>query len=165
MVYVVLNNIRSGWNVGSIFRTCDALGFSLILVGYTMTPVQKNSKIIHKTAIGAEEFVDWQKFDHYMEVFQTYSKGLHLAIEISKTSQNLFHFFKQNPELLDLKKPDNDIFLWFGNEIHGLPEEIIKLTKQELHLDMYGKKESLNIASTVCSVGYLLRFINYSDKL
>ena len=160
MIYIVLNNIRSGWNVGSIFRTCDALGFNLLLVGYTAVPSLKTQKIIGKTAIGAEKNVCWQHFDHYMEVFQTYSSDLHLAIEISKTSQNLFNFFKQNRDLLKTDTEHN-LFLWFGNEIHGLPEEVTALTKFELHLPMYGKKESLNIASTVCSVGYLLRFINY----
>jgi tRNA G18 (ribose-2'-O)-methylase SpoU len=159
MFYIVLNNIRSGWNVGSIFRTCDALGFSLILVGYTITPTTKNQKIIHKTAIGAEDNVAWKHFWHPTEVFENYKDGLHISIEISKTSQDLFKFCIKNKELFKEKKGE-DVFFWFGNEIHGLSQDITKTTKYELHLPMYGKKESLNIASTVCSVGYLIRFLN-----
>jgi 23S rRNA (guanosine2251-2'-O)-methyltransferase len=163
MNYVVLNNIRSGWNVGSIFRSCDALGFGLILVGYTSKPVGKNLKIIHKTAIGAEDHVKWEYFSHPQEVFETYKDQTHFSIEISKTSQDLFAYLKQQKEFfkqnLDTKK---DVFFWFGNEIHGLPLEITEKTKVELHLPMSGTKESLNISSTVCALGYLIRFVESS---
>jgi len=163
MFYIVLNNIRSGWNVGSIFRTCDALGFSLILVGYTITPVSKNLKIINKTAIGAQETVDWKHYWNPTEVFESYKEDLHISIEISKNSQNIFDFCLEQKKLLKEFDSKKNIFLWFGNEIHGLSQEIVDKTSYELHLPMHGKKESLNIASSVCSVGYLFRFLDCLD--
>jgi 23S rRNA (guanosine2251-2'-O)-methyltransferase len=147
----VLENIRSAWNVGSIFRTCDALGWDIILVGYTPQPVAANMKQISKTAIGAEKTVKWQHFDHSQEVFDNFQHSRHLAIEISNKSININDYLKQN-------KIDNNTLLWLGNEIHGVSELVQNSCDQELHLTMKGIKESLNVASAACAVGYLLEF-------
>jgi 23S rRNA (guanosine2251-2'-O)-methyltransferase len=159
---VALENIRSSWNVGSIFRTCDALGFDLILVGYTPRPTENNQKLIHKTALGAENTVKWKSFEHSQEIFANYKNSIHLAIEISQTSQNLFEFLKLDyQKLLTTQK---NIILWFGNEIHGLSLETLNQVNTTLHLDMKGQKESLNVASCVCSVGYLFNFSQNLDQ-
>jgi 23S rRNA (guanosine2251-2'-O)-methyltransferase len=159
---IVLENVRSSWNVGSIFRTCDALGFDLVLIGYTPRPTEKNLKLIHKTALGAENTVKWKSFEHPQEVFTNYKNSVHLAIEISKTSQNLFEFLKTDyHKLLTNQK---NIMLWFGNEIHGLNSETLNQVNSVLHLDMQGQKESLNVASCVCSVGYLFNFCQNLSK-
>lgn len=155
-MFIVLDNIRSGWNVGSIFRTCDALGFQLILVGYTPRPIGQTLPIIHKTAIGAENSVLWTHFEHAQEVFSQY-EGMHLGLEINETSQNLLSFLKQaenNSQFLNLEKT----FLWFGNEIHGLNPQIIPNFTATLHLPMTGIKESLNVANCVCAAGYLFQY-------
>lgn len=151
-MYIVLNNIRSAWNVGSIIRSCDGLGASLILVGYTPRPVNSNLKLINKTAIGAEHNVKWEHFEHYQQVFEHYSSNQynHIGIEISQTSKNIFSFLK------DANLKDAENIIWFGNEIHGLDKSLIKLLKNEVHLPMKGLKESLNVANVVCTVGYLL---------
>jgi len=151
-ITIVLDNVRSGWNVGSIMRTCDALGADLILVGYTPLPVGKSLAVIKKTAIGAEKTVKWSSFSHFQEVLENYPEANHLAIEINSNSQNLFNYGQQ------IKSLEGEIFLWFGNEIHGLPDEFCSIAKEVLHLPMNGTKESLNVSSTVCAVGYLIRY-------
>ncbi len=179
---IVLVNVRSAWNVGSIMRTCDALGASLVLVGYTPKPVGASLKLIQKTAIGAEKTVVWQHFNHWSEVLTKLATNyLHIAIEISSTSQDLFWFFQAWKQLvkersnLELELQDNPLFqrlswekldilktvnldqicLWFGNEIHGLEPSLCRQLDFELHLPMKGIKESLNVANAVCAVGYL----------
>jgi len=182
-MFIVLVNVRSGWNVGSVMRTCDALGAKLILVGYTPKPVGSSLKLIQKTAIGAEKTVAWQHFSHWNEVLTELATDyLHIAIEISSTSQDLFWFLQIWRELVvkTTSKPELDlqshssfqhlnqekweilktvnldkICLWFGNEIHGLEAVLCRQLDFELHLPMKGTKESLNVANTVCAVGYL----------
>lgn len=149
----VLNNIRSAFNVGSSFRSSDALGASLVLVGYTPKPVGKNLDLIKKTAIGSELTVPWQGFSSYAEVFESLSDYRHFAIEISQTSQNIFEFLKTESDL-NLDK----CCFWFGNELYGVNQEIMDLCEATLHLDMKGKKESLNVSSSLCALGYLLNF-------
>jgi 23S rRNA (guanosine2251-2'-O)-methyltransferase len=147
----VLENIRSAWNVGSIFRTCDALGWDVILVGYTPQPIEANMKQIAKTAIGAEKTVDWKHFDHSQEVFDNFENHRHLAIEISDKSVNINEYLRNNII-------HENTLLWLGNEIHGVSELVRNQVDQELHLTMKGLKESLNVASAACAIGYLLEF-------
>ena len=110
-----------------------------------------NLKLINKTAIGAENTVKWEHFEHYREVFEKYSKSNynHVGIEISDTSKDIFDFLKAH----NLKSKENVI--WFGNEIHGLDKDLLQTLNNEVHLPMKGLKESLNVANTVCTVGYL----------
>ncbi|MBC7472412.1 MAG: TrmH family RNA methyltransferase [candidate division SR1 bacterium] len=157
MVYFVLNNIRSAWNVGAIMRTCDALGYGLILVGYTPKPVGATLALVKKTSIGAENTVNWEHFEHYQEVLISKSDGRHIGIEISDTSSNIFDYLNQNSVIID-----TDYYLWFGNEISGLEKALIIQLDTELHLPMNGKKESLNVSNSSCAVGYL--FLEHLEK-
>lgn len=155
----VLNNVRSAFNVGSSFRSSDALGASLVLVGYTPKPVGKNLDLIKKTAIGSERTVGWESFVSYTEVFETYANCKHFAIEIDENSQSVFEFLKTTPDL-NLTKS----CFWFGNELYGVSPEIMERCDQILHLDMVGKKESLNVSSSLCALGYLLKFHSFLNK-
>lgn len=152
---IVLDNIRSAWNVGAIMRTCDALGADLILVGYTPKPIGQSLNLIKKTAIGAENTVHWQHFTHFQEVFDKYPnqnyRNYHFAIELSDNSQSIFEYLSKNGQDLMNK----NLFLWFGNEIHGVSEDLQINMKAILHLPMNGSKESLNVSSCVCATGYL----------
>jgi 23S rRNA (guanosine2251-2'-O)-methyltransferase len=150
MIYFALNNIRSAWNVGSIMRTCDALGFELIFVGYTPKPVGPSLPLIKKTAIGAENTVAWQSFDHFQEALQTFPHAIHIGIEISPLSKNIFDFL--NSELIEAKR---DYVLWLGNEISGLEDSLLSQLHHILDLPMKGQKESLNVSNTATAVGYL----------
>jgi 23S rRNA (guanosine2251-2'-O)-methyltransferase len=155
---IVLENVRSAWNVGSVIRSCDALGCKLILVGYTPTPIGSNLKLISKTAIGAEKNIDWSHFDHSQEVFETFGNSLHLAIEISQKSQNIYDFLSTAKQTYQSEK---DFLVWFGNEIHGVSDLVLERCQKQLHLDMHGKKESLNVSSCMCTIGYLIRYAFY----
>jgi 23S rRNA (guanosine2251-2'-O)-methyltransferase len=150
-ITIALENVRSAWNVGSVFRSCDALGYDLILVGYTPCPTQNNLKLIAKTAIGAQDTVKWSHFDHPQEVFENYKESVHLAIEISDKSHNILDYLTKNKQNLTGK----NIILWFGNEIHGVSDLVTKQCESELHLPMAGLKESLNVSSCMCAVGYM----------
>jgi 23S rRNA (guanosine2251-2'-O)-methyltransferase len=157
MVHFVLNNIRSAWNVGAIMRTCDALGYGLVLVGYTPKPIGVTLALVKKTAIGAENTVIWEHFEHYQEVLDIKNKAEHIGIEISETSANIFEYLKQNPV-----SDNKDYYLWFGNEISGLEKALLRQLHHELHLPMNGKKESLNVSNSSCAVGYL--FMEHNEN-
>jgi 23S rRNA (guanosine2251-2'-O)-methyltransferase len=153
---LALNNIRSAWNVGAIMRTCDALGASIILIGYTPKPVGSTLKMLGKTAIGAEATVSWEHFDSYQECLDKYQNYIHLGVEIDKTSQDVASYLSKN------QLNDNTI-LWLGNEISGLENHLMKKLDAIMHLPMNGIKESLNVASTACTVGYLC-YYNIQNK-
>jgi 23S rRNA (guanosine2251-2'-O)-methyltransferase len=161
MIYIILDNIRSAWNVGAIMRTCDAIGAEIILVGYTPQPTGRTKVLLSKTAIGAENTVNWKHYNHGIEVFETMPKEkyLHLGIEISDTSKLLYDYLADKNNEISLKK---DICLWFGNEIHGLSSDVVNMLDSELHLPMKGSKESINVASCVCSIGYLFDMYQYN---
>jgi 23S rRNA (guanosine2251-2'-O)-methyltransferase len=146
-----LENIRSSWNVGSVFRTSDALGADVILTGYTPRPRDATLPMIKKTAIGAEEWVVWEEFTRAEEAVENYSNSLHLAIEITDKSLDIYQYLKTTD---DFKHFDH-VILWFGNEIHGVSDGLIRACKHAIHLPMKGKKESLNIASSLAATGYL----------
>lgn len=152
----VLQNIRSAWNVGSIFRTADAVGAHIVCVGYTPRPIEPVLKLIKKTAIGAEKTVQWQSFETTEECVQALSvdKGYsHWAIEISSISSSLLEYISKNP-IHDTEK----LCIWFGNEIGGLDDEALSHCEKVLHLPMRGMKESLNVANTVTTVAYLIQY-------
>jgi 23S rRNA (guanosine2251-2'-O)-methyltransferase len=132
-------------------RTCDALGYELIFVGYTPKPIGASLPLVKKTAIGAENTVRWSSFDHYQDVLTAYSSAVHIGIEISKTSKDIFKFLHTNK-----LSSDNDYILWLGNEISGLEDSFQTELNEVLHLPMKGQKESLNVANTATAVGYLL---------
>jgi tRNA G18 (ribose-2'-O)-methylase SpoU len=128
-----------------VFRTCDALGFDLILVGYTPQPTLANMKLISKTAIGAEKTVSWKHFDHSQEVFDTFVDQIHIAIEISETSQNIYDFLSTSTQ----KYPQKNFMLWFGNEIHGVSELVCSQS---------------NVSSCMCAVGYMFNLAFYTQN-
>jgi len=150
---IVLNNVRSAWNVGSVFRTCDAIGADIVLIGYTPQPVGKTEPLVKKTAIGAEKTVKWQHFEHEQEALDALQHRLNIGIEISDRSVSLYQLISSQKYTSD---EIQDACLWFGNEIHGLSPDLCEKLDAEVHLPMKGMKESLNVANTVCAVGYVL---------
>jgi 23S rRNA (guanosine2251-2'-O)-methyltransferase len=158
---IAIENIRSAWNVGSIMRSCDALGITkLLIVGYTPRPVGGNLRLISKTAIGSENTVVWEGFEHAQEVFDSYSKDagyIHLAIDINENSTAIFDYLATNKTFI--QKNSDKIILWFGNEISGISSQTIENCVDCLHLEMCGIKESLNVSSCMCSVGYLFDYV------
>lgn len=140
-VVIILPDIRSALNVGSIFRTADACGVDKIyLTGYTPAPVDKFGRInkeIGKTALGAEKNIAWEKVEDISKLLIKLKKeGFYLiAIEQSENS-------------VDYKKiqaKSKTAFI-FGNEVEGLPKTILKKCDVIAEIPMVGEKESLNVA-------------------
>lgn len=133
--FLVLDNIRSAHNVGSIFRTADGAGVTKIyLCGYTPTP--ENSKVA-KTSLGAEKTVEWE---HYKQIGRLLLKlkkeGVRLvALEVAPKAQDIFKY-----------KPRFPLALIFGNEVRGISKTILKNSDNIIEIPMHGKKESLNVS-------------------
>lgn len=138
-IYVMLQNIRSMWNVGSIFRTCDAARIEqLIITGYTATPPRKE---IEKTALGATETVKWTYFEHALDaVTWLKAQGVRVcALEITNSSR-----------AYDAVRPEEfPLCLVVGNEVSGIDEEVLAACDFALEIPQYGTKHSLNVAVAV----------------
>jgi tRNA G18 (ribose-2'-O)-methylase SpoU len=139
--YVIAHNIRSLYNVGSIFRTADALGMSKVyLTGYTGQPDQfNNEKKITKVALGAEKFVPWE----YHRSAQRLIKDLRLKIKGIKIIG-----LENNVKATQIAKfkPRYPLALVLGEETKGIPKPILKLCDEVVEIPMRGKKESLNVS-------------------
>jgi tRNA G18 (ribose-2'-O)-methylase SpoU len=139
-VVLILHDIRSMHNVGSIFRTADALGIKeIFLTGYTPGPLdrfQRPVKEIAKVALGAEKTIYWEKTDLESCIKKLHSDGFEIvAIE-------------QNAKSVDYKKikPKKITAFIFGNEVDGLSKEILSECDVVAEIPMKGKKESLNVS-------------------
>ena len=135
-VYVVLDSIRSNYNVGSIFRTSDgAMIEKLYLCGYTPHPPKKE---ILKTALGATESVSWEYVkDAKGIITKLKSQGIGIcALELTDTSKKYY----------EISNNDFPICLLIGNEITGVSQELIDLCDFSIEIPQYGIKQSLNVA-------------------
>jgi 23S rRNA (guanosine2251-2'-O)-methyltransferase len=134
---VVLDNVRSMNNIGSVFRTSDAfLVQAIYLCGITATPPHKE---IHKTALGATESVDWFYYTHTAEAVRDLrDKGFVIcSVEQVETA-----------EMLDSFKTEEGkkYALIFGNEMRGVEQDIVNASDMALEIPQYGTKHSLNIS-------------------
>jgi len=144
--YLVLENIRSVHNVGSIFRTADAIGVEKIyLIGYTPAPLDRFGKVrsdLHKSALGAENEIKWEniKEENTVELLSKLKKeGIRIiALEQDVTSKNY-------KEINDFKNR-NSVALVLGNEVEGVTDKILNVADQIMEIPMKGKKESLNVS-------------------
>lgn len=159
-IYLVLDNIRSRENVGSIFRTADAAGVSKIyLCGITPAPQQPttNNQLpttdkISKTALGAEQWVPWKYYSQTYRCLLKLKSNLPageekfkiLGLEQTKNSENIFS--ARDRSAFGGKYKDKKIALVVGNEVRGLSPAILRYCDDVVHIPMYGKKESLNVA-------------------
>lgn len=135
-IYVILNSIRSNYNVGSIFRTSDgAMIEKLYLCGYTPHPPKKE---ILKTALGATESVNWEYIKDPVDlILQLKEKGIKIgALELTDSNSPYYNL-----------KPD--IFpsaIIIGNEITGVSQDLLDLCDFSIDIPQYGIKQSLNVA-------------------
>lgn len=142
-VYVILNSIRSAYNVGSIFRTSDgAMIEKLYLCGYTPHPALPGTltgnKEILKTALGATESVKWKYVKDPKEVIlKLRSEGIKIcALELTDSSQPYYN----------LKNASFPLALLVGNEIGGVSQELLDLCDFSIEIPQFGIKQSLNVA-------------------
>ncbi len=139
-VVLVLDNIRSLNNIGSIFRTADAFRIeSIFLCGISASPPHRE---IHKTALGATESVDWEYF-----------KSVEEAVEKLKSKQYQILAIEQadNSILLNLFQPKKreKLALVFGNEVRGVEESIIGMADSCIEIPQSGTKHSFNVSVSV----------------
>ena len=148
-VVVVLDNIRSALNVGSIFRTADAFALQAVcLCGITAQPPHRE---ILKTAIGANESVDWQYFSDTVDAVRSLQQEGFQLIGIEQTDESI--------PLQDFTiKKDQPYALIFGNEVGGLTDAILPLLDACIEVPQYGTKHSLNVA--VCAGIVLWEFVH-----
>ena len=142
-VYVILNSIRSNYNVGSIFRTSDgAMIEKLYLCGYTPFPPREGTalgkKEILKTALGSTESVKWEYVKDPKEIIlQLKERGIKVcALELTNTSKPYYQ----------IDSNDFPICLLVGNEITGVSQELLDLCDYSIEIPQYGIKQSLNVA-------------------
>ena len=135
-IYVLLDNIRSLYNVGSIFRTSDGARISkLLLCGYTPYPPRKE---IEKTALGATETVPWEYYkDPLSAIDEMKSQGVKVCV--------LEHTDESRP-YYSVAKDEFPLCLVVGNEITGVTKEIIAQADMAVDIPMFGMKQSLNAA-------------------
>ena len=135
-IFAVLDKIRSMYNVGSVFRTSDAVMLEkLYLCGYTACPPRKE---ITKTALGGEESVPWEHFDHAVDAVKHLKKqGVQIvALELTKNS-------------IDYRKAEfkYPTALVIGHEVDGISDEVMKEVDLAIDIPMLGRANSLNVAT------------------
>ena len=152
---IILDNIRSLNNVGSVFRTADAFLIQKIyLCGITATPPHKD---IHKTALGATDSVEWEYVKNTFELIESLKdeKIKIISIEQAEESVSLENF-----------SPDNNTTyaIVFGNEVKGVSQEVVSASDTVLEIPQYGTKHSLNI-SVSCGVVVWDLFVKIGSRL
>ena len=141
-IIIVLDNIRSLNNIGSVFRTADAFLIEAIyLCGITATPPHRE---IQKTALGATETVLWKHFNTTSEAIAELKENNYKIASIEQT--------KNSTMLNDFKLNENEkLAVIFGNEVKGVEQSAIDLSDAVIEIPQYGTKHSLNI-SVSCGV-------------
>jgi len=144
--YVICDNIRSLENIGSIFRTADALGVDKIfLCGICGQPPQLK---ISKTALGAEDNIPWEYCWQTWRVIDKLKKEGVSIIALEQAKNSLIY---------NKFKPKFPMALVVGNEVRGVSRSVLKRADKIIHLPMRGKKESLNVSVAFGVAGYGIR--------
>lgn len=136
---VVLDNVRSTYNVGSVFRTCDAFRVEMLcLCGITACPPNIE---IHKTALGAEDSVAWRHFDSTMDCAEWLKKEGYTLLSIEQCEgSTMLHEFA-----IDKGKKYAVVM---GNEVKGVQQEIVNTSDGCIEIPQFGTKHSMNVSVT-----------------
>lgn len=136
-ITVVLDNIRSCNNIGSVFRTSDALLIEkVVLCGITATPPNKD---IHKTALDAEKSVPWEYFEETEEAVQKLKEAGYRVYAIEQVENSI-----SLPDFIPAK--DEKLALVFGNEVKGVQQSVVNGCDGAIEIPQYGTKHSFNIS-------------------
>ena len=139
----MLDHVRSLYNVGSVFRTADAFRLQgVCLCGITARPPHPE---IHKTALGAEDSVEWQYFEHTEDCVQ-YLKDQGYTVLAVEQCENSTMLDKINNEELRVKNEHFAVVL--GNEVKGVQQQVIDMCDGCLEIPQYGTKHSMNVSVT-----------------
>lgn len=140
-VAVLLHDIRSTYNVGSIFRTSDALGINKIyLSGYTPTPIDKYGrarKDIGKVALGAEKTISWEYQEDPRKIIKNLKNDGFQVVCVEQDEKSV--------DYKKLKVKEKVLFV-MGNEVLGVDKKILELCDDVVEIPMKGEKESLNVS-------------------
>ncbi len=136
---VILDNIRSQNNIGSVFRTSDAFRVKeIILCGITSTPPNTE---IHKTALGAENSVKWRYFEDTLTAVNELKNNGYIIYSIEQTQNSV------NLETLQIDK-STEYAVILGHEVHGVQQEVVNISDACIEIPQYGTKHSLNVSVT-----------------
>ncbi|GAA3522746.1 RNA methyltransferase [Aquimarina addita] len=134
---IILDNIRSLNNIGSVFRTADAFLIKKVyLCGITATPPHKD---IHKTALGSTETVDWEYREDTLVLVEEL-KAKHIQIASIEQTENAVQLDKFHPE------NNQTLAIIFGNEVKGVQQDVVSASNIAIEIPQYGSKHSLNIS-------------------
>ena len=137
-ITIILDNVRSALNVGSVFRTSDAFVIeNIILCGITATPPNKE---IRKAALGATDSVNWKYFKNTTDAAQQLINEGYYVVGIEQTDKSTL--------LSKFELPEKPIAIILGNEVNGVDQEVINLCNEVIEIPQFGTKHSLNIAVT-----------------
>lgn len=142
-IIIILNDIRSTLNVGAMFRTADAiLAEEIIVSGITATPEHPK---VPKTALGAEKTVPWRYFENISDAISRVKKKKYklVALEISEDAEC---FWEANLS--------DKVAILVGNEVAGIPADLLKKCDGVVKIPMLGEKESLNVATAFGVLAY-----------
>jgi len=143
--YLIVHNVRSLYNVGTMFRTADGLGIDKIyLTGYTGIPPRSE---ISKVAFGADELIPWEKYKNISVLLKKLRREKIKIIVLEKT-KTAIHYLQFKPKF--------PLALVVGNEVRGVSSSLLKQADQVIYLPMAGKKESLNVGVAMGAVGYYI---------
>ncbi|MFA6609149.1 MAG: TrmH family RNA methyltransferase, partial [Candidatus Paceibacterota bacterium] len=142
MKIAVLDNLRSVYNVGSIFRTANAVGIEKIyLCGTTPTPLDKKGirrSDFAKVALGAEDTVAWEYFENTFECVKKLKKEGYYTLAIEQADNSVDY------KDVDIKGKENVAFI-IGNEVDGITKDVLEISNVTVEIPMIGTKESLNV--------------------
>ena len=137
-ITIVLDNVRSALNVGSVFRTSDAfLIENIILCGITATPPNKD---IRKAALGATDSVKWEYSENTSEAVKRLIEKEYYVVGVEQANKATM--------LNNFKLPNKPIAIIMGNEVNGVAQEVIDICNQVIEIPQFGTKHSLNISVT-----------------
>lgn len=142
-LYIILDNLRSAFNVGAIFRTCDAMRVSgLFLCGYTAFPPHVK---LQKTSLGTIDYVPWKRFENTLEAVE-YLQMQKIPVWAAETTSKSKPFYSlQYPSSLGLV---------FGNEALGVSRDVLERCDDLIEIPLYGFKNSLNVATSCAVIGF-----------
>ncbi len=158
--YLILHRIRSAYNVGSMFRTADGVGVDKIFVtGFTQRPSLKEyemqtkaEKMLSKTALGADKYVEWEGARNISTVIEKLKKEGMQIVALEQDERSI-DYRKLNSEI----GKNQDVALIVGNEPKGVDKRILKKCDKIIEIPMRGQKKSLNVAVSVGVAGYEIK--------
>ncbi len=153
-ISVVLENIRSAYNVGSMFRTSACFNLEKVyLVGISATPPHPG---VEKTALGATSMIPWEKWENTLPLIQKLKAENYLILALELTESSI--------PIQDLAILKNPVALIVGNEVDGVSRETLTLADKVVKIPLFGKKESLNVAVAFgIAVFYLTELFRKSE--